>query len=112
MGLTPDNNLSHRLCPNAHRSRCERPGPLTPQLFRSTHAGQSCYSRSSPNAKYEPSSRSRRTFRLVSGDRCFLTRAWSAIVDRVTVNAHILETGTQSYRLRTSKTSTRRKRAS
>jgi DNA replication protein DnaC len=35
-----------------------------------------------------------------------------AIVDRVTFNAHIIETGTQSYRLRTSKTSNRRKRAS
>jgi hypothetical protein len=34
------------------------------------------------------------------------------VVDRVTYNAHILETGTQSYRLRTSKTSTRGKRAS
>jgi DNA replication protein DnaC len=32
-------------------------------------------------------------------------RLVSAIVDRVTFNAHILETGTQSYRLRTSKTS-------
>jgi hypothetical protein len=30
-------------------------------------------------------------------------------VDRVTFNAHILETGTQSYRLRTSKTTSRRK---
>ena len=30
-----------------------------------------------------------------------------AIVDRVTFNAHILETGTQSYRLRTSKTASR-----
>jgi len=28
----------------------------------------------------------------------------AAIVDRVTFNAHIIETGTQSYRLRTSKT--------
>jgi DNA replication protein DnaC len=37
-------------------------------------------------------------------------RLVAAIVDRVTFNAHILETGTQSYRLRTSKTS-RRKRA-
>jgi hypothetical protein len=36
----------------------------------------------------------------------------AAIVDRVTFNAHIIETGTQSYRLRTSKTSTRCKRAS
>jgi IstB-like ATP binding protein len=35
-----------------------------------------------------------------------------AIVDRVTFNAHILETGTESYRPRTSKTSTCRKRAS
>jgi hypothetical protein len=32
-----------------------------------------------------------------------------ATVDRVTFNAHIIETGTQSYRLRTSNTSTRRK---
>jgi hypothetical protein len=36
----------------------------------------------------------------------------AAIVDRVTFNAHIIETGTQSYRLRTSKTTARRKRAS
>ncbi len=38
-------------------------------------------------------------------------RLVAAIVDRVTFNAHILETGTQSYRLATSKTSNR-KRAS
>lgn len=38
-------------------------------------------------------------------------RLVAAIVDRITFNAHILETGTQSYRLRTSKTSARRKRA-
>jgi hypothetical protein len=31
----------------------------------------------------------------------------AAIVDRVTFNAHILETGTQPYRLRTSKTTSR-----
>jgi DNA replication protein DnaC len=36
-------------------------------------------------------------------------RLVAAIVDRVTFNAHILETGTQSYRLRTSKTTTTRK---
>jgi hypothetical protein len=35
-------------------------------------------------------------------------RLIAAIVDRVTFNAHILETGTQSYRRRTSK-NTRRK---
>jgi DNA replication protein DnaC len=39
-------------------------------------------------------------------------RLVSAIVDRVTFNAHILETGTQSYRLRTSKNTNSRKRAS
>jgi DNA replication protein DnaC len=39
-------------------------------------------------------------------------RLVAAIVDRVTFNAHILETGTKSYRLRTSKTSTRHKQAS
>ena len=38
-------------------------------------------------------------------------RLVAAIVDRVTFNAHILETGTQSYRLRASRT-TRGKRAS
>jgi DNA replication protein DnaC len=37
-------------------------------------------------------------------------RLVAAIVDRVTFNAHILETGTQSYRLRTSKTTTRGRR--
>ena len=36
-------------------------------------------------------------------------RPVAAIVDRVTFNAHILETGTESHRLRTSNTSTRRK---
>jgi DNA replication protein DnaC len=39
-------------------------------------------------------------------------RLVAAIVDRVTFNAHILETGTQSYRLRTSKTHSTRTRAS
>jgi DNA replication protein DnaC len=38
-------------------------------------------------------------------------RLVAAIVDRVTFNAHILETGTESYRLRTSRSS-RRKKAS
>jgi DNA replication protein DnaC len=36
-------------------------------------------------------------------------RLVAAIVDRVTFNAHILETGTQSYRLRTSKTTRTKK---
>jgi len=35
-------------------------------------------------------------------------RLVAAIMDRVTFNAHILETGTQSYRLATSKTSSRK----
>jgi DNA replication protein DnaC len=39
-------------------------------------------------------------------------RLVAAIVDRVTFNAHILETGTQSYRLRTSKTARSRARKS
>jgi DNA replication protein DnaC len=39
-------------------------------------------------------------------------RLVAAIVDRVTFNAHILETGTQSYRLATSKTSNRKRAAS
>jgi len=34
----------------------------------------------------------------------------AAIVDRVTFNAHILETGTQSYRLAASETAALRKR--
>ena len=39
-------------------------------------------------------------------------RLVAAIVDRVTFNAHILETGTQSYRLRTSKTASRTRKPS
>ena len=39
-------------------------------------------------------------------------RLVAAIVDRVTFNVHILETGTQSYRLRTSKTTRRHRTAS
>ena len=38
-------------------------------------------------------------------------RLVAAIVDRLTFNAHIIETGTESYRLRTTKTRTRRKTA-
>jgi DNA replication protein DnaC len=38
-------------------------------------------------------------------------RLVAAIVDRITFNAHILETGTDSYGLRISTTSARRKRA-
>lgn len=38
-------------------------------------------------------------------------RLVAAIVDRITFNAHILETGTESYRLRTSKSVTRRSKA-
>lgn len=38
-------------------------------------------------------------------------RLVAAIVDRVTFNAHIIETGTDSYRLRTTKSRTRRKTA-
>jgi DNA replication protein DnaC len=41
------------------------------------------------------------------GHRLPRPRLVAAIVDRVTFNAHILETGTQSYRLRTSKTTSR-----
>ena len=37
-------------------------------------------------------------------------RLVAAIVDRVTFNAHILETGTQSYRLAASETAALRKR--
>ena len=39
-------------------------------------------------------------------------RLVAAIVNRVTFNAHILETGTQSYRLRTSKAATRSRKPS
>jgi hypothetical protein len=38
------------------------------------------------------------------------TRLVAAIVDRLTFNAHILETGTASYRLRTTKTTRARKK--
>lgn len=38
-------------------------------------------------------------------------RLVAAIVDRVTFNSHIIETGTESYRLRTTKTRSRRKSA-
>ena len=34
-------------------------------------------------------------------------RLVAAVIDRVTFNAHIIETGTESYRLRTSRSRTR-----
>jgi hypothetical protein len=40
--------------------------------------------------------------------RCRARAAVAAMVDRLTFNAHILETGTQSYRLAASKRTTRR----
>jgi hypothetical protein len=43
------------------------------------------------------------------GNRLLDPRLVAAIVDRVTFNAHIIETGTASYRLRTSKSAPRRK---
>lgn len=45
--------------------------------------------------------------RALSGANVRHPNRTTAIVDRVTFNAHILETGTQSYRLSTSKTSRR-----
>jgi DNA replication protein DnaC len=45
-----------------------------------------------------------------SGDRYSPTHGWSATVERLTFNAHIVETGTQSYRLRISKTTAHRNR--
>jgi hypothetical protein len=35
----------------------------------------------------------------------------AAVIDRVTFNAHIIETGTESYRRRTSRTHSRTRRA-
>ena len=80
---------------------------------RSTPAAPSCCSRSSPNEKNAPRSRRRPTCRSASGAPSFPDpRLVAAIVDRVTFNAHILETGTQSYRLRTSKNTRRGNKAS
>jgi hypothetical protein len=42
------------------------------------------------------------------GSRVPRPRLVAAIVDRVTFNAHIIETGTRSYRLATSKTRSRK----
>ena len=73
-----------------------------------TLAGLSCCSRSSPNARNEPPSPSEPTCRSANGEPHFPDpRLVAAIVDRVTFNAHILETGTQSCRLATSKTRSR-----
>jgi hypothetical protein len=75
-------------------------------------AERSCCSRSSPNVKNAPRSASAPICPSANGDRCSAIHAWSR---RSWIgspfNAHILETGTQSYRLATSKTSSR-KRAS
>ncbi len=64
------------------------------------------------NARNAPPLASAPTSRSANGAPCSPTPAWLAIVDRVTFNARILETGTESYRLRTSRNSGRRKRAS
>ncbi len=80
---------------------------------KSTPAAPNCCSRSSPNAKNGPPSRSPPTCPSANGATVFTDpRLVAAIVDRVTFNAHILETGTQSYRLRTSKTTSRSRKPS
>lgn len=78
---------------------------------RSTPGAPSCSSRSSPSGRKEPLSLSRPTPRSNEwwGTVFPDPRLVAAIVDRVTFNAHILETGTQSYRLSTTKTATRAK---
>ena len=79
---------------------------------RSTPAAPSCCSRSSPNAKNAPRIAIATNLPFSEWGTVFPDpRLVAAIVDRVTFNAHILETGTQSYRLRTSKTTARGKRA-
>lgn len=72
--------------------------------------GADCCSRSSPNVKNEPRWRIATNLPFSEWGTVFPDpRLVAAIVDRVTFNAHIIETGTKSYRLRTSKTTTRTK---
>ncbi len=69
----------------------------------STGAAPSCCSRSSPSARSEPRSPSLRTRPSSEWGQTFTDpRLAAAVVDRLTFRAHILETGTASYRLRTS----------
>jgi IstB-like ATP binding protein len=79
---------------------------------RSTRAAPSCCSRSPPNARNAPPSASGQPAVQRVGTIFGDPRLVVAIVDRVTFNAHILETGTQSYRLATSKTRTRSNKTS
>jgi transposase len=109
----PPTNAS---CPASPAADCRfvwLPGVWTSwATSRSTPAARSCCFRSSPNAKNGPRSRSRSrpTCRSANGASVFPDpRLVAAIADRVTFNAHILETGTESYRLRTSKTAARGK---
>ena len=75
----------------------------------SSDAAPSCASRSSPNEKRKPASPSPPSFPSQKwGTVIPDPRLVAAIVDRVTFNAHILETGTNSYRLRATRSRTRR----
>lgn len=77
----------------------------------STREAPSCCSRSSPNGRKERLSRIGTNLPFSGWGTVFPDpRPVAAIVDRVTFNAHITETGTQSYRLATSTTAARRKR--
>ena len=61
----------------------------------STPAAPNCCSRSSPNEKNEPPSHRHQRCRSANGAHVFPDpRLVAAIVDRVTFNAHIIETGT------------------
>ena len=76
--------------------------------FNSTAAARNSSSKSSPRGKRRTPSRSRPTNPSAAGTKTFTDpRLCAAIVDRLTFNGTIIETGTDSYRLNHTRASTR-----
>src|SRR5215468_1480746 len=101
-GTGPADEVRHRRPP-----RAARPYPAAarqlPVTCRSTRAAPNCCSRSSSGGTNATRSGSGPAFLSDEWGSIFCDpRPVAAIVDRVTFNAHIIETGTESYRLRTS----------
>src|SRR4051812_8791608 len=90
------------LLPRAHRIR----PALLPGLVRRARPGPADREAAAPGAVHPVDARDPPVQAL------HRPRLVAAIVDRVTFNAHILETGTQPYRLRTSKTTSRSRKPS
>ena len=69
-------------------------------MYRWQRLPPNCSSRSSPRGRRRRPLSSQRIYRFPNGHRSFTNaRLCKAVLDRLTDQAHIIETGTESYRV-------------